>query len=152
MQSASSGYPSCRTTLKYSLTEKRSINVDLTPQHHYLRIPSDKSFSARSDHCNPFDNVTVEGFVSICKIAAGSGPGFGHRAISGGSALGVCAQAVRASSISTSNGIAHWRGKRECIRVLLCGSGMAEFLEACHCLMLEGGLGSCTLCLGHFGA
>ena len=44
--------------------------------------------------------MPVEGRVSICKIAAGSGAGFGHRAISGGAALGVVEQPAVASSIS----------------------------------------------------
>ena len=79
----------------------------MSAQEHYFGVASDKSLSVFCNHCCPFDNVAVEGFKSICNTAAGSGAGCGLRAISGGSALGVCAQPLSNSKISASNGVAH---------------------------------------------
>lgn len=65
--------------------------------------------------------------MSICKIAADNGAGFGHRAVGGCTLLGAEAQALRASEISASDGVAHGLRKREFIRVLLGGLGMGAF-------------------------
>ena len=127
------------------------VDLNLLPQQSYLSVSPDKIASERSDHCNPFDNVSIEGSVSIRKIAAGSGAGLGHRAISGGSALGVCAQPVSASSISASDGIAHRLRSRERIGYLLGGGGVAEFLETGGGLVLKGRSSAGAAGLGHVG-
>ena len=93
--------------LRRGFGHQRPVSVNLLAQKHYFGIPSDKIRSEFSDHCNPLDNVAVEGFKSICNTAAGSGAGCGLRAISGGSALGVCAQPASKSKVSASNGITH---------------------------------------------
>ena len=90
--------------------------------------------------------------MSICKIAAGSGAGLGHRAVGAGPALGVEAQPVSTSNVSASDGVALRRGKREGIRVLLGGGDVAEFLEAGRSLVLERGGGTQAACLGNVGA
>ena len=81
--------------------------MDHAAQQCYFSVSPYKITTERSDHCNPFDNVRVEGCVLICKTAAGSGAGCGLRAITGGAALGVCAQALKASEISASAGLSH---------------------------------------------
>jgi len=99
------------------------------------------------NHSCPFDNVAVEGFKSICNTAAGSGAGFGLRAISGGSALGADAQALNASKISTSNGVAHRLGSRERIAVLLGFLGVCGFAGRCLLLGFECGGGTALFVL-----
>ena len=71
------------------LFQKRTIRIDHTAQQLYFAVSPVKITSERSDHCNPFDNVRVDGCVSIRKTAAGSGAGCGLRAITGGAAFGV---------------------------------------------------------------
>lgn len=89
--------------------------------------------------------------MSICKIAAGSGAGFGHRAVGSGSLFGAIEQPDVASSISASNGIAHRLRSRESIGVLLCCSGVAEFLEAYLRLVLECGISALRGVLSYLG-
>lgn len=112
-----------------SIAHQRALSVDLLAQKHYFGIPSDKIRSEFSDHCNPFDKLAVEGFKSIRNTAAGSGAGCGLRAISGGSAFGVCAQPVSASKVNASNGIAHRLRHGEFVRVFRRICGMCRFLQ-----------------------
>jgi len=86
---------------------QRPLGVNLLAQQHYFFVPPLKIRSESCNHARPSDNVRIEGRVSICKIAAGSGVALGLRTISGGSALGADAQPVSNSKVSASNGIAH---------------------------------------------
>lgn len=114
-----------------SRRHQRPVCINLPAQQHYFCVAPGKSFSVFCNHSCPLDNVAVEGFKSICEIAAGSVVGLGLRAISGGSAVCVEAQPLNASKVSASNGIAHRLRSGEGIGVLLCGGGVGGFL-ACR--------------------
>ena len=110
-----------------SIVSKRTLNIHLTPQQLHFGVSPVKIASERSDHCDAFDKLGVEGRMSICEIAAGSGAGFGHRAVGSCTLLGAEAQALRASEISAGNSVAHGLRKREFIGVLLGCLGMGAF-------------------------
>ncbi|MGE8446060.1 MAG: hypothetical protein ACN6O1_07575 [Comamonas sp.] len=81
-------------------TVQPSLDVHLVAQCGYFGIPSPKIASEVCDHAEPFCKLAVEGCGIICKIAAGSGVGFGLRAISVGSAVGVAAQALSTGKLN----------------------------------------------------
>ena len=56
--------------LRRGLGHQRAVSVDLLAQKHYFGVTPDKIRSEFSDHCNPFDNVAVEGFKAICILMA----------------------------------------------------------------------------------
>ena len=118
-----------------------TIRINLSAQEDYLCFTSDKSLSVFCNHTCPFDNVAVEGLKSIRNTAAGSGAGCGLRAISCGSALGVCAQPVSKSKVSASDGIAHRLGRGEFIRVFRRVCSMCRFLQCGLCFVGAGGFG-----------
>ena len=124
------------------LLRQRPVGVDLPAQQDYFGVASDKSCSVFCNHCCPLDNVTVEGFKSICNTAAGSGAGCGLRTVSGGSAFGVCAQPLSNSKISASDGIAYRLGCGESIAILLGGGGVGGFLARRDGFVCAGGLGA----------
>ena len=54
-----------------------TLDIDLLAQQHYFGVSPLKIRSESCNHARPSDNVRIEGRVSICKIAAGSGAGCG---------------------------------------------------------------------------
>jgi hypothetical protein len=83
-----------------SLPQSRSVGVCQVTQRAHLGVSSPKIRAEFCDHSQPRCKLTVEGFGSIRKIAAGLGVGLVLRAISGGSAGGFELQAASSSKFS----------------------------------------------------
>lgn len=93
--------------------------MDLPVQQLYLVVSPCKIASESCNHFDAFDNVSIEGFESICKIAAGSGVGLGLRAIGCGPSLGIELQALSPIEISAQLSIAARLFLREFIACFL---------------------------------
>ena len=121
---------------------QRPLNLHLPAQQHHFGVAPCKSASESCNHFSPSNKMGVEGCVSICKIAAGSGAGLGLRAIGGGSALGVAAQPLSAIKISAALGSARGLRRGVGIGVVLRLCGVGGLGGGGLLLLLQRGLGA----------
>lgn len=96
-----------------------SLNHHLLVQQDYFGVSPFKIRSEFSDHCDPFDKLSVEGFKSIREMTPGSGISLGLRPVGGGASFGGEAQPLNAGKISAMSSIAGRLCLRESICVLL---------------------------------
>lgn len=120
---------------------QRTLNLDLSVQQHYFVVSPCKITSESCNHFNALDNVSVEGFKSICKIATGSGVGLGLRAIGCGPSFGIELQALSAIEISAQLSIAARLFLREFIACFLGVDGVLSLAVSGFSLGFEAGLG-----------
>ena len=107
-----------------------SFCCDLLTQQNYFVVSPCKITSESCNHFDALDNVSVVGFESICKIDAGSGVGFGLRAVGCGPSLGIELQALSAIEISMKLSIAARLFLRKFIACFLSVYGVLPLLNS----------------------
>lgn len=81
------------------------VSVDDLSQKHYFCVSSCNNCSEVSNNLRALNKLSVEGFKSICKTAAGSGVTQSLRSVGGGSTVCVEAQPLRTSEVRTRDSV-----------------------------------------------